>query len=213
MKYLRKGRLKLKIMDKSEQQSIFNQDDRDLFDRLKAGEPIPLTDPQYPKVLKTVSRTMKLSADLNTSTDDDQVRKLLTAITGSEVDETTTVAIPFFTNFGRFITIGKRVYVNPACTFLNIGGITLEDDVLIGAKVNLVTENHRLDPVNRRALICKPIVVKRNAWIGAAATILPGVTIGENAVVAAGAVVSKDVPANTVVGGVPAKVIKTFNKM
>jgi acetyltransferase-like isoleucine patch superfamily enzyme len=89
-------------------------------------------------------------------------------------------------------------------------GITLEDDVLIGPKVNLVTENHPLDPVNRRALICKPMVVKRNAWIGAAATILPGVTIGENAVVAAGAVVSQDVPANTVVTGVPAKVIKTI---
>jgi acetyltransferase-like isoleucine patch superfamily enzyme len=195
-------------MDKLEQQSTSRQDDTDIFDRMKAGEPIPLTDPQYLKVLEVVSRTMKLSAQLNTSTDFDQVRKLLTEITGSEVDETTTVAIPFFTNFGRFITIRKRVYVNHACTFLDMGGITLEDDVLIGPKVNLVTENHPLDPVNRRALICKPIVIKRNAWIGAAATILPGVTIGENAVVAAGAVVSKDVPANTVVGGVPAKVIK-----
>jgi acetyltransferase-like isoleucine patch superfamily enzyme len=197
-------------MNQLEQQSTSRQDDRDIFNRMKAGEPIPLTDPQYLKVLEVVSRTMKLSAQLNTSTDFDQVRKLLTEITGSEVDETTTVAIPFFTNFGRFITIGKRVYVNHACTFLDMGGITLEDDVLIGPKVNLVTENHPLDPVNRRALICKPIVIKRNAWIGAAATILPGVTIGENAVVAAGAVVSKDVPANTVVGGVPAKVIKTI---
>ena len=92
-----------------------------------------------------------------------------------------------------------------------MGGITIEDNVLIGPKVNLITENHPLDPTDRRALICKPIVIKRNAWIGAAATILPGVTIGENAVVAAGAVVSKDVPANTIVGGVPAKIIKTIN--
>jgi acetyltransferase-like isoleucine patch superfamily enzyme len=91
-----------------------------------------------------------------------------------------------------------------------MGGITLEDDVLIGPKVNLVTENHPLDPVDRRSLISKPIVIKRNAWIGAAATILPGVTIGENSVVAAGAVVTKDVPPNTIVGGVPAKVIKTI---
>jgi acetyltransferase-like isoleucine patch superfamily enzyme len=197
-------------MDKLEQQSTSRQDDRDIFNRMKAGEPIPLIDPQYLKVLEVVSRTMKLSAQLNTSTDFDQVRKLLIEITGSEVDETTTVAIPFFTNFGRFITIGKRVYVSHACTFLDMCGITLEDDVLIGPKVNLVTENHPLDPVNRRALICKPMVVKRNAWIGAAATILPGVTIGENAVVAAGAVVSQDVPANTVVTGVPAKVIKTI---
>jgi acetyltransferase-like isoleucine patch superfamily enzyme len=92
-----------------------------------------------------------------------------------------------------------------------MGGITLEDEVLLGPRVNLVTENHPLDPTDRRALICKPIIIKRKAWIGAGATILPGVTIGENAVVAAGAVVSKDVPANTVVGGIPARVIKTIN--
>jgi hypothetical protein len=88
-------------MDKLEQQSTSRQDDRDIFNRMKAGEPIPLIDPQYLKVLEVVSRTMKLSAQLNTSTDFDQVRKLLIEITGSEVDETTTVAIPFFTNFGR----------------------------------------------------------------------------------------------------------------
>jgi acetyltransferase-like isoleucine patch superfamily enzyme len=92
-----------------------------------------------------------------------------------------------------------------------MGGITIEDDVLIGPKVNLITENHPLDPANRKALISKPIVVKRNAWIGAAATILPGVTIGENSVVAAGALVTSDVPPNTVVGGVPAKIIKSIN--
>lgn len=91
-----------------------------------------------------------------------------------------------------------------------MGGITLEDGVPIGPRVNLVTENHPLDPADRRALITKPIIIKKNAWIGAGATILPGVTIGENAVVAAGSVVSKDVPANVVVGGVPAKTIKSI---
>lgn len=94
--------------------------------------------------------------------------------------------------------------------FLTWGGITLEDEVLIGPKVNLITENHPLTPANRRSLVAKPILIKRKAWVGAGATILPGVTIGENAVIAAGAVVSKDVAANTVVGGVPAKVIKTI---
>ena len=90
------------------------------------------------------------------------------------------------------------------------GGITLEDNVLIGPKVNLITTNHPLNPVERRATISHPIIIKRNAWIGAAATILPGVTIGEYSVVAAGAVVSKDVPPNTIVGGVPAKIIKSI---
>ncbi len=179
-----------------------------IFEKLKAGEPIRLDDPQYPKIQEVVDRTIKLSVVLNNCGDINKIRDLLSEILGAEIDESTTVFAPFYTNFGRFITLGKRVFINHACSFLDMGGITLEDDVLIGPKVNLVTENHPVNPSDRRALICKPILIKRNAWIGAAATILPGVTIGENAIVAAGAVVSKDVAANTIVGGVPAKLIK-----
>ncbi len=115
---------------------------------------------------------------------------------------------PIYINYGKNLKIGKNVFINFDCTFLDLGGITIEDDVLIGPKVSLVTENHPLNPEHRKGLICKPILIKRNVWIGANATILAGVTIGENAVVAGGAVVSKDVPDNTVVGGVPAKIIK-----
>lgn len=183
----------------------------DIFERLKAGEIIPLTDPEFKKIDDTVSRTMKLSARLNASGDIDEARQLLSDITGNRIDGSTTVFVPFYTNFGKFITIGKNVFINHACSFLDLGGITIEDHVLIGPRVNLVTENHPADPRQRRSLMTKPIVIKRNAWIGANATILPGVTIGENAIVAAGAVVSKDVPANTVVGGVPAKFIKTID--
>ena len=183
----------------------------DIFDRMKAGKPIRLDDPQYFKIVEVVNSTIKLSAALNTSTDVDQVRDRLSELFGFQLDHTTTVFPPFYTNFGRFTRIGKNVFINHACSFLDLGGITIEDEVLLGPRVNLVTENHPLDPVDRRALICKPIIVKRKAWIGAAATILPGVTIGENSVIAAGAVVSKDVPANTVVGGIPAKVIKSIN--
>jgi acetyltransferase-like isoleucine patch superfamily enzyme len=197
-------------MDESEKQSFSKQNDRDIFDRMKTGEPIRLDDPQYPKVQEVVSRTIKLSAILNTSTDIDQIRKRLSELIGTEVDKSTIVFTPFYTNFGRFIQIGKNVFINHASTFLDMGGITIEDDVLIGPKVNLITENHPLDPANRKMLVSRPIVVKRNAWIGASATILSGVTIGENSVVAAGAVVNSDVPPNTVVGGVPAKVIKSI---
>ncbi len=195
-------------MGKLEQQNILNQKNRDIFERMQAGEPIRLDDPQYPKVQEVVSRTIQLSAALNTSTDVDQIRERLSEIIGTQLDESTTIFSPFYTNFGRFTRIGKNVFINHACSFLDMGGIILEDHVLLGPKVNLITENHPTDPANRRALICKPIIIERNAWIGAAATILPGVTIGENAIVTAGAVVSKDVPANTVVGGVPAKFIK-----
>ena len=197
-------------MDNPEKQNVSSQSKRDIFDRMKAGEPIRLDDPEYPKVQEFVDRTLRLSTQLNSSTDSDQIRKCLSEITGSEIDETTTVFIPFYTNFGRFIQIGKNVFINHACSFLDMGGITIENNVLIGPKVNLITENHLLDPVNRRALVSKPIVIKRNAWIGAAVTILPGVTVGENSVVAAGAVVTADVPANSIAGGVPAKFIKNI---
>lgn len=197
-------------MGKQEKQFTSDQINRSIFDRMKAGEPIQLDDSEYPKVQEVISRTIKLSAELNSSTDIEQIRERLSEIIGSELDKSTTVFVPFYTNFGRFIKIGRNVFINHACSFLDMGGIIIEDQVLIGPKVNLITENHPLDPDNRRALIAKPIVVKRNAWIGAAATILPGVTIGENAVVAAGAVVTTDVPSNTVVGGVPAKHIKNI---
>jgi len=185
---------------------------KDIFERLKAGEFVPLTDPEFYKVNDVVARTLALSPALNAATTVEQLREQLSNIIGATIDKSTTLFAPFHTNFGRFISIGKHVFINHACSFLDMGGITLEDHVLLGPKVNLITENHPLDPVNRRGMICKPIVIKRNAWIGAGATILPGVTVGENAVVAAGAVVSKDVPANTVVGGIPAKILKTIEQ-
>lgn len=184
--------------------------EKDILVRLKAGEPIRLDDPQYFKVQAVVDRTIRLSAALNTATSISEIRQKVGEIIGMQLDETTTIFAPFYTNFGQFIRLGKHVFINHACSFVDMGGITLEDHVLIGPKVNLITENHPADPASRRSLITKPILIKRNAWIGAAATILPGVTVGENAIVAAGAVVSKDVPANTVVGGVPAKIIKTI---
>lgn len=182
----------------------------DILERMLSGQPVELSDPEYNVIRNTVSRTIQLSAKLNASTDIVEVRQLLSKIINAELDETVTVFPPFYTNFGRFITIGSNVFINHACSFLDMGGIVIEDNVLIGPRVNLVTENHPFEPDNRRALVTQPIVVKKNAWIGAAATILPGVTIGENAIVAAGAVVSKDVSDNIVVGGVPAKFIKSI---
>lgn len=181
-----------------------------IFERLRSGKPIRLNDPEYDQINEVVNRTIKLSQKLNTSSNIDAVRNILGEIIGQKIDDSTTIFAPFYTNFGRFTTIGKNVFINHACSFLDMGGIVIEDHVLIGPRVNLVTENHPLDPPDRRALITKPITIKQNAWIGAGATILPGVTIGENAVIAAGAVVSKDVPADTVVGGIPAKVIKNL---
>jgi len=194
-----------------EQRSELIEQENDILYRLKAGEPIALNDPEYSKIQEIVDRTIRLSGQLNYAGSIEKFRTLFSDIIGSKIDESTTIFAPVYVNFGRFITVGKNVFINHACSFLDMGGITIEDDVLIGPKVNLITENHPLDPSERRSLITNPIVIKRKAWIGAGATILPGVTIGENAVVAAGAVVSKDVPANTVVGGIPAKFIKAIN--
>jgi acetyltransferase-like isoleucine patch superfamily enzyme len=186
-------------------------DHKDIFGRMQAGEPLRNNDPEYPKFAEAVARTIRLVTQMNASVQDvEGVRKQLSEIIGREIDATTTIFPPFYTNFGRFIKLGKNVFINHGCSFLDLCNITIEDEVMIGPKVNLITENHPLDPNDRKTVLLKPIVVKRNAWIGAAATILPGVTIGENAVVAAGAVVSRDVPANSIVAGVPAKVVKTL---
>ena len=170
-----------------------------------------MDDPEISKMWDFVNRAIKLSPALNNAEDTEQIRLFLSEIIGSEIDSSTTIFVPFHTNFGRHIRIGKNVFINHACTFLDLGGITIEDHVQVGPKVNIITENHPVDPSQRNMLNLKSVLVKRNAWIGAAATILPGVTIGENAIIAAGAVVHKDVDANTIVGGIPARIIKTIN--
>jgi len=184
---------------------------KDIFGRMRNGEPIRKDDPEYGRFSEIVSRTIRLCVEMNsTATDVDLVRSKLSEIIGVSIDESTTIFPPFHTNFGRSIRLGKNVFINHACSFLDIGGITIEDDVQIGPRVNLTSENHPIDPGDRKTLIPNPILIRRNAWIGAGATILPGVTVGENAIVAAGAVVSRDVPPNTVVAGIPAKVVRIF---
>jgi acetyltransferase-like isoleucine patch superfamily enzyme len=183
----------------------------DIFGRMRAGEPLQKDDAEYDRFAEVVSRTIRLCVEMNaTATDVDQIRSQLSTIIGTEIDKSTAIFPPFHTNFGLFIRLGKNVFINHACSFLDIGGITIEDDVQIGPRVNLSSENHPLDPGDRKTVIPRSIIIKRYAWIGAGATILPGVTVGENAIVAAGAVVSRDVPANTVVAGIPAKVVKTL---
>jgi len=187
--------------------------DRDIFEREKAGEVIRVDDPEFPKIREGINRAFKITSKINNHQEGDfeEIKRLFGELTQNDLDESFRMWPPFYTDFGQHIEIGKNVFINHGCTFMDRGGITLEDNVLIGPKVNLITTNHPLDPEERKKImttISKPILVKKNVWIGAAATVMPGVTIGENAVVAAGAVVSKDVPDNTVVAGVPAKVVK-----
>lgn len=183
----------------------------DIFQRLRSGELIPMDDPDYGAIREAVQRTMKLSVALNIAENTGEARKILGEITGTPVDESTTVFTPFYTNVGRNITLGKNVFINHACSFLDLGGIVIEDDVMIGPRVNITSENHPVDVARRKTMVPGAVVIRQNAWIGAGATILPGVTVGKNSVVAAGALVNRDVPPNTVVGGVPAKILKKLD--
>lgn len=184
----------------------------DIFERDRSGEVIRTDDPDYPILFKVIQKAMRTTAKLNNLVTDDrqEINTIFSDLIGKQVDDTFFMIPPFYSDFGENINIGKNVFINHACTFMDRGGITLEDNVLIGPKVNLITTNHPIQPSERRATISYPIVIKKGAWIGAGATILAGVTVGENSIVAAGAVVSKDVPDNSIVGGVPAKIIKSI---
>lgn len=141
----------------------------------------------------------------------EELREIMGRLTGKKIDDTFRLFPPFYTDFGKNITIGKDVFINSGCHFQDQGGIVIGDGSLIGHNVVLATINHDLNPENNRKNHYAPITIRNHVWIGANVTVLPGVSIGDWAVVGAGAVVTKDVPPKTVAGGVPARVIKTID--
>ncbi len=153
---------------------------------------------------------LRITAELNSGyRTPREVRDLLSRLTGRSVDESVTVFPPFFSEFGKNLTLGKDVFINIGCRFQDTGGIAIGDGTLIGHGSTLTTLNHGVDPDHRADMIPAPIVIGRKVWLGAAVTVVPGVTIGDGAIVGAGAVVTRDVPANAIVGGVPARLIRT----
>ncbi|WP_249780056.1 DapH/DapD/GlmU-related protein [Bradyrhizobium sp. dw_411] len=161
----------------------------------------------------SVKRAMAITAKLNrlTFNDADEVRALFSELIGRKVDDSFLLIPPFYATGGADTRIGRNVFINQNCTFYDLGGLDIADDVMIGPNVSLITSGHPVEPSRRRDFtIAKPIVIERNVWIAAGAIIIGGVTVGENSVVAAGAVVTKDVPPNTLVGGNPAKVIRAI---
>lgn len=162
------------------------------------------------KVMHRLSQdALRITAQLNSSYHEpEEISKLFSELIGKPVDDSFGMFPPFYTDCGKSIFVGKNVFINCCCHFQDQGGIYIGDDVLIGSHVVLATINHGQNPAKRADNFPEPIHIGNKVWIGAHATILPGVTIGDNAVVAAGAVVTHDVPANAVVAGVPAKMIK-----
>lgn len=166
---------------------------------------------QLANITATALRNQDLLQELNSRpASQSEIRHVMGDITGHPIDESVEIRLPIRSDYGANLKIGKRVFINSGTMFTDLGGIELEDDVLVGPNATIISVNHPLNPANRHGLELTPVLIKKNAWLGANSTILPGVTVGENAVVAAGAVVSKNVPANTVVAGVPAKIIKTI---
>lgn len=162
-------------------------------------------------MVTSVKRAASITARLNmlTCNDADEVRALFSELIGKKVDDSFALSPPFYATGGADTSIGRNVFINQNCTFYDLGGIHIADDVMIGPNVSLITSGHPLEPSQRRVcVVAKPIVIERNVWIAANVTIIGGVTVRENAVVAAGSVVTKDVPANTLVCGNPAKVIR-----
>lgn len=156
---------------------------------------------------------LRITAEMNSGYHTpEELRELFSRLTGRPVDESFGLFPPFYTDCGKNIHIGKNVFINMGCKFQDQGGIYIGDGALIGHNVVLATLNHAKSPGDRGSMVPAPIRIGKNVWIGSNATILPGVTIGDGAIVAAGAVVAGNVPENTIVGGVPAKLIRHLSE-
>ena len=180
-------------MHESQLMPTKSRESRDLFDQVKVAT--------------------RLSSRLSQHCLDDQeeIRRSFEELTGKPVGDSFTLIPPFYTDHGLNITVGRAVFIGYDCAFTGHAAIDIADEVMIAHKVNLVTAGHPVEPDERRAHIsAAPITIETNVWIGAAATVLPGVTIGAGSVVAAGAVVTRDVPPATLVAGVPATVIRNL---
>lgn len=171
--------------------------------------------PEWDEASSVIKRAMRLTAELNKLSFGDvaKVREIFSELTGRKVDDTFVLIPPFYSAYGLDIRVGRRVFINQCCTLYDMGGVDIADQVMIGPNVNIITTGHPLEPSQRRAYVeAKPIVIEKNVWIATGATILGGVVVGENSVIAAGAVVTKDVPPNSFVAGVPATVIRSLEE-
>ncbi|WP_141917962.1 DapH/DapD/GlmU-related protein [Klugiella xanthotipulae] len=183
----------------------------DLLAALTAGETITGGSAAHSVMLETSQQALRVTGELNTGYHEPQrVRELLGHLTGRPIDDSVTLFPPFTSDFGRNISLGKRVFINSGCRFQDQGGITIGDDCLIGHNAVIATLQHGIEPTRRSDLIPSPVIIGRNVWLGANVTVLPGVTIGDDAVVGAGSIVTRDVPARTIAVGSPARIVRTI---
>ena len=179
--------------------------------QLQRDNHIAAGSPAHEFMHKAADEARKTTASINGAYHtDEELIALMSRLVGYRVDDGFRLFPPVYTDFGKNIKIGKDVFVNSGCCFQDQGGVTLGDGCLVGHNVVFATLDHDKRPGRRGDMTAAPIVVGKDVWIGAHATILKGVTIGDGAIVAAGAVVTRDVPPNTIAAGVPARVVKTI---
>lgn len=202
----------MKIISQNYADYKMKRDKMDLqkfLDYMNSGKTVIAGSEVHQYMCMLSQEALKLTAELNNSyRTPEKIREIFSKLTEKPVNDTLNIFPPFYTDCGKNITIGNHVFFNSGCKFQDQGGITIDDGVLLGHNVVLATLNHCMIPEQRANLKPAPIHIGKNVWIGANAMVLPGVTIGDGAVIAAGAIVTKDVPANTIVGGIPAKKIK-----
>jgi acetyltransferase-like isoleucine patch superfamily enzyme len=180
-------------------------------DLLAQGERV--LGPEFRAMHARVLRATELTSRLNVLPFDDEAGKaaLFEQILGRPLPERVTIYPPFYTDHGLRLDLAERVFINQGCTFLDFAGIRLGAGVMVGPKATFITMGHPVDPEERREFLTgAPIDVAENVWIGAGAMILPGVSIGRDAVIAAGAVVADDVPARSLVTGTKATLRRTW---
>ncbi len=182
---------------------------QDFLAHVDSGAPIEGGSEQHRFMHDAAQEAFRVTARINNAyRTPHEVRALLAELTGRPVDDSVVVFPPFHSEFGKNLILGRDVFVNLGCRFQDTGGITIGDGTLIGHGSTLTTLNHHVDPDRRADMVPAPIRIGCKVWLGATVTVVPGVTIGDGAIIGAGAVVTKDVPANAIVAGVPAKVIR-----
>ena len=178
--------------------------------KMLAGE---MYDPLDPQLCDERQRCRDLCKLLNNSREDQQIerRRILVELFGRETDAW--IQPPFFCDYGTNIALGQKVFFNFNCVVLDVASVTIGSNVLVGPSVQIYTATHPLDSAERRSWLeaARPISIGSDVWIGGAAIICPGVTIGERSVIGAGSVVTRNVPPDTLVAGNPARVIRPLN--
>ena len=185
----------------------------EFLDHLSSGKTVEAGSEPHQFMHRASQEALRITAEINTGYHTpEELRKLFSQLIGQPVDESFGLFPPFYTDCRKNIHIGKQVFINMGCKFQDQGGIFIEDGALIGHNVVLATLNHAMRPERRGDMLPAPIHIGKRVWIGSNAAVLPGVTIGDGAIVAAGAVVTRDVPENTIVGGVPARVLRHLSE-